>query len=235
MKLGSAIPILTRSPRHPAEANGLHSMGLKAASTARYGLPRPPDGAETGPSGVRSHAAWPALAPLRGAILEVADDRLQPGADLIALGWSRDLTPDWAAVVREVRTASEVPVRLLPGAAPDRPRPPRWIPSQPCRPCSADDQHRQMAIVGHPGRHPPQPLGPPAAWPPLTRAPRPRPGWPAARRPRSPAARPDRPGTPGTTTTPAAPPAPLRPPPTLASAAWWCWWRPASGKGWPTA
>ena len=43
------------------------------------------------------------------------------GADLIALGWSQDLTPDRAAVVREVLTRSEVPVLLLPCAAADHP------------------------------------------------------------------------------------------------------------------
>ena len=50
-----------------------------------------------------------------GRVLEVAT---AAGADLIALGWSQDLTPDRAAVIREVLTASGVPVLLLPCAAP---------------------------------------------------------------------------------------------------------------------
>ena len=45
-----------------------------------------------------------------GQVLEVAAAQ---GADMIALGWSQDLAPDRAAVVREVLTGTDVPVLLL--------------------------------------------------------------------------------------------------------------------------
>ena len=48
-----------------------------------------------------------------GQVLEVAT---AAGADMIALGWSQDLAPDRAAVVREVLTCTDVPVLLLPCA-----------------------------------------------------------------------------------------------------------------------
>jgi hypothetical protein len=40
---------------------------------------------------------------------------------MIALGWSQDLAPDRAAVVREVLTRTDVPVLLLPCTAAGRP------------------------------------------------------------------------------------------------------------------
>jgi nucleotide-binding universal stress UspA family protein len=45
------------------------------------------------------------------SVVRVAD---QVGADLVALGWSQDLSPGHAAVVREVLRRSRVPVLLVP-------------------------------------------------------------------------------------------------------------------------
>jgi len=57
---------------------------------------------------------------LGGRVLEVA---AAERADMIALGWSQDLTPDRAAVVREVLTRTDVPVMLLPCAPAEQPAP----------------------------------------------------------------------------------------------------------------
>jgi nucleotide-binding universal stress UspA family protein len=53
-----------------------------------------------------------------GHVLEVA---AAAGADMIALGWSQDLAPDRAAVVREVLTRTDIPVMLLPCARAEQP------------------------------------------------------------------------------------------------------------------
>jgi nucleotide-binding universal stress UspA family protein len=77
------------------------------------------------------HAAWsrefPARnAPAAGRRLEVRSGRPSDQirevagterADMIALGWRRRLTPDRAAVVRDVLARTPVPVSLLPHAA----------------------------------------------------------------------------------------------------------------------
>jgi nucleotide-binding universal stress UspA family protein len=53
-----------------------------------------------------------------GHVLDVA---AAAGADMIALGWSQDLAPDRAAVVREVLTRTDIPVMLLPCARAEQP------------------------------------------------------------------------------------------------------------------
>lgn len=77
------------------------------------------------------HAAWTREfaarnAPVAGTRLEVRSgwpsDRVlevarAEGADMIALGWGRELAPDRAAVVREVLNRTPIPVILLPRPA----------------------------------------------------------------------------------------------------------------------